>query len=74
VVKGSTPSFKRLSSKLTSEALRQHAAYADFWGYSHVLWEATANAHILGRSVAALCSIQGDQSHVELNLRAHSDW
>lgn len=48
-VQGSTPSFKRLSSKLTTEALRQHGAYAEFWGYNHVLWEATANANILGR-------------------------
>jgi hypothetical protein len=53
-VQGSTPSFKRLSSKLTTEALRQHGAYAEFWGYNHVLWEATANANILGRYASSL--------------------
>ncbi len=45
-----TPSFKRLSGRLMAESLAQQEAYAAFWGYDHVLWEAQApgNSEALG--------------------------
>jgi hypothetical protein len=50
-----TPSFKRLSGRLMADSLAQQEAYASFWGYDHVLWEAQAPANgeaLAGRPVA----------------------
>ena len=50
-----TPAFKRLSGRLMGESLAQQEAYAAFWGYEHVLWEAQAPGHaeaLSGRPVA----------------------
>ncbi len=51
----STPAFKRLSNALMTQSLEQQQAYAAFWGYDHVLWEAHDPAHhavLEGRPVA----------------------
>jgi hypothetical protein len=48
-----TPSFKRISTELQAESLRQQEAYSELWGYTHMLWEVEEHRAAMGRRAAA---------------------
>lgn len=73
-----TPSFKRLSKKLMANSIKGQIAYADFWGYDHMLWEAKdpVNALALGKRPVAwgkLLALQQVLEKYEYALYLDSD-